>query len=761
MTLIDQSCFVGRAEQIMFINGDFKIMRFSAVDYNSLPDEVWDASNVRVKAYNLPFIFGMTYKIYGSWQNSRSYGWQFCSSGTYILENPQSRDTLIGYLSSSLFKKIGVRTAEKIVDTLGLGAIDLIMQDRTCLDKVKGLSRAKKDAIVDALIASAELSKLVTALAKYGIKTKDIMQIRLFYPDSRTALEAIKSNPYSLLRFGIAFKVCDQIAAGLGIPADSDARLVSSLGLAARQLCSTTGNTYTSTDAVKSAAVQILDSSRPHAVCADKLDKAMRLQSDLRKDQIVIRSADGVPVVFPRRLDDAEMSTALKLQVLLEQTVSTRTKKAVADTIAKYARRSADITISDEQADAIENALTHPVSIITGGPGTGKTTIVKGIISVYKAMHPFAAYGERITCMAPTGKAARRLSESTGMPASTIHHALGITPETKYQTNGSFASLSGLIIVDEVSMVSMMLMSQLVDAVNSDDSILVLVGDENQLPSVGPGAVMHALIETHPDIYVSRLTKIYRQADGSTIPINAEKIKDQDSSLVWGDDFRFITETDPQKIAEKVCSVYKEEIAKTGIQETAVLCPRRIEKSGNREHVCASDALTVKLRDAVNPITDRAYIMVNHVKLHTGDRVMQTKNSETSVNGDCGTIESLIRDAGNNVIGCRIRWDYMSAGDAPDAVDAEDMDTIVLAYAMSIHKSQGSQYKTVIIPLPEERHCPLYKRRLFYTAVTRASEKVILIGSASMISVCVSGLEEERKTLLAERLERRLHGSRS
>ena len=487
----------------------------------------------------------------------------------------------------------------------------------------------------------------------------------------------------------------------------------------------------------------------------------MRLQSDLRKDQIVIRSADGVPVVFPRRLDDAEMSTALKLQVLLEQTVSTRTKKAVADTIAKYARRSADITISDEQADAIENALTHPVSIITGGPGTGKTTIVKGIISVYKAMHPFAAYGERITCMAPTGKAARRLSESTGMPASTIHHALGITPETKYQTNGSFASLSGLIIVDEVSMVSMMLMSQLVDAVNSDDSILVLVGDENQLPSVGPGAVMHALIETHPDIYVSRLTKIYRQADGSTIPINAEKIKDQDSSLVWGDDFRFITETDPQKIAEKVCSVYKEEIAKTGIQETAVLCPRRIEKSGNREHVCASDALTVKLRDAVNPITDRAYIMVNHVKLHTGDRVMQTKNSETSVNGDCGTIESLIRDAGNNVIGCRIRWDYMSAGDAPDAVDAEDMDTIVLAYAMSIHKSQGSQYKTVIIPLPEERHCPLYKRRLFYTAVTRASEKVILIGSASMISVCVSGLEEERKTLLAERLERRLHGSRS
>lgn len=758
--------FKGRALRQIFASPDgYRAIAFAAEDPGNLPDEVQDSYEVVVRGHT-PYFPGAHCTVYGAWCDSPKYGWQFQSDGRFTIKLPGlSSDLQAEYCLMHIVKSSALRLcdAQQIFNTVGLDAIDKIQRNGYSFGKIKDLARFDWEKITDDVRAALALPTLMELLIPYGLTSAEIRRICTAYGDHYLDAEAdLKRNPYGLIGDSASFDTCDKIAAGSGLQANDPTRIIAGMGAVITSFCQMTGNTYMPVSGASGlihATCRLLNHQPWQPVAADDVCAVLQSKDSARLDHIVIRSTADGPQAFTRSMDNAEQQTSLYISAMLQELPSRKraeaAEKAVNDVCSHHSADEPDL--SDEQKDAVRNALTHRVSVITGGPGTGKTTILHCIIDayqkMYKKMYPYLKDGGRITLMAPTGKAAQRMTSAIGMPAHTIHHTLGIATEDAEVPMAKKNSLTGLIIIDEASMLSMMLMRQIMTAVSLADSMLVLVGDENQLPSVGPGRVLHELISSQA-VCVSRLTQIYRQDGASLIPVNAEKIRDKDSDLTWSDDFQFVEASDDAEAAGKVCDIYKEESAANGCAETAVLCPRRVETTGGFRHECASDVLAVRLRNLVNPIRRGEHApTANGTEFHTGDRVMQTKNCQTSVNGDTGTIMRLITYGGKIPTACSILWD----GQAEETVvSLADMSTITLAYAVSVHKSQGSQYRTVIIPLPSENRSPLYTRRLLYTAVTRATEKVIIVGDKRMIRTCVEGHKPERKSLLAARLRRRM-----
>jgi exodeoxyribonuclease V alpha subunit len=382
--------------------------------------------------------------------------------------------------------------------------------------------------------------------------------------------------------------------------------------------------------------------------------------------------------------------------------------------IIAQAERACGITLADQQREAVKMAVTNNISIITGGPGTGKTTVIQVIYAVYKKI-----FGGSVAFAAPTGRATRRLSESVGADAATLHSTLGLREDSD---EANRLIKADLLVVDEVSMVDMSLAYLLFSNLNPGTKLL-LVGDDNQLPSVGAGNVLRELLQSGA-IPVTKLNVVHRQAQTSRINLNAHAILQNDTGLMYGTDFHFVSIADPAEAAEHVKNIYYDSIRRLmanrksyAADEVQILCPMRVKGK------CGADALNKEIQETLNPASaDKPEVAVGFKRFRLYDKVMQTKNKDDISNGDIGRIRGIVKERNGRY---EVEIDF---GGGRNAVyGPEEMQSIDLAYATTIHKSQGSEYPVVIIPILNEAYNML-QRNLIYTAITRAKDKVILVG---------------------------------
>lgn len=401
-----------------------------------------------------------------------------------------------------------------------------------------------------------------------------------------------------------------------------------------------------------------------------------------------------------------------------------------------YEERLMNLKLAPEQREAVKMALTKGLSVITGGPGTGKTLIQKAILDIYRRQYPKAG----ICCSAPTGRAARRMEQQSGCTASTVHKALGLVADEDGNYGEPEIIEADLILVDEVSMLDIYLAGYLFGAIEYGKRI-VLIGDADQLPSVGSGAVLSEIIVSGR-ISVVRLDQVFRQDSGSRIATNAKKIRHGDASLEYGDDFQFISSPNMQTSAEKIAELYLQEAKRYGIDNVALLTPYR------QKTETGANALNERLRELVNPRSPGKPEIVRSKRVfRCGDKVMQIKNHDDVNNGDIGYIRD-ISGSGEDTI---IQVDF---GDGRmKEHEPADLDMLDFGYAFTVHKSQGSEYKSVIINL-QCAHYNMLTRPLIYTAITRGKERVIIVGEKRALCIAIKKTDtEKRGTCLAQRLQ--------
>ena len=701
-------------------------------DVHNLPTSIKPKDGkafITITGYNLPQIEGCNVRFFGNWVTTK-YGTQL-KSESYEIIPPDTEKGLIKFLSSKAFPGIGLLTAKRMVDMFSLAIIDIIESSPNKLLAVKGITPSKLAMFVASYKEVQNYSRLAAFLAPYGISGDAITRISKEL--GKDSIQKIEDNPYTLQNIsGIGFKTCDRIARGLGVSLDSYKRIEGGIIDRLKTLCDGEGNMFADINDLYRETLKLLNEGLdPAPINNENFKNSLELM--VKKRIVVIRKERDV---YLFQYDQAESKTARKMLWLLENEVDESDKKKIEKELEKYSS-SSSIELSIKQKQAVKLSLSNRISVITGGPGTGKSTIQMAIISVYKNV-----FGKDVTLMAPTGKASRRMAECTGLDASTIHSKLHIyqgMDKTPVKIN------SGLVIIDEVSMVDGILINNVLEAIADKNVHLILIGDIDQLPSVGPGAVLGEVISSGV-IPTTRLTEIFRQKDGGIIVDNAIKINNGRYDLKFDQDFMLLQANNEEEAKKLVLEEYQKEVKERGIDNVALLSPLR--KSQSRFTV-VSDELNKELQNAINPMGDGKIMCKFHNKeFRTGDKVMQWKNTETSSNGDIGEIISIYEDPEIGIL-VEIIWDNGNKVVA----NKEDLETIDLAYAMSVHKSQGSEYDCVIIPMLSCQFSRLHKRNLLYTGVTRAKKKVIIVGDTYCISRCIAQSDtNKRNTLLADRL---------
>lgn len=694
----------------------FTIASLRPEDTAGLPKAIVDeagANGLAIKGAFARIGVGQRLRLIGKWTYSARYGWGFAVEAYEELP-PNSREALIEYLSSGLFKGIGPKLAQAIVEKFGERTLEVIKEDPEALASVRGISLVKAQAIVEASRDAARFEELVLWLRPFHISTAKIMQIHQRYGEG--AKKRIFSNPYCLCDDvqGIGFKVADAIAKFCNISPNNDYRIRAALihtlneatveghvFLPFGQLIQKTGNT-------------LQDGSIGGDVDANDIS---RISLEMRNmDELVMEVEDNA--VYLPALWNNECYVAQKLRALTS-VQPPEFREAVEETIAKLEAKHG-ITYAEKQREAFRMLPEKKVMVITGGPGTGKTTIIQGIIEIYKRNFP----GCKISLAAPTGRAAKRIEEATKMEAKTIHRLLEYRPTedgwVECGRNEGNPLEADVLIIDETSMIDVALCATLLRAVRIGTTA-VFVGDVDQLPSVGPGNVLKDIIASER-VPVVRLNAIFRQAEGSKIVVNASKINQGDTELSFGDDFEFIEASD-EELPALIKRIYLEEVARVGaLFEVQVLTPFR------KKTDIGSEALNKILQDAINPkASEKAEVKHGGRVFRKGDKVMQCRNNyEKEVfNGDMGTIELVDKDK----VFVRIDENVVT-------YTKDDLDDLQLAYATTIHKAQGCEYDTVIIPLSFQ-HKRMLQRNLIYTGVTRAKKKVILVGDRRALSYAI------------------------
>ena len=730
---------IGSYSRTIYSSDEFAINLYLSRDTANLPDDIKPGKNgrtfIKVSGTNIPTTESIPVKFYGSWEVNK-YGQEFKAlSFEYV--KPETKNGLIAFLSSDVFPGIGPRTAERIVTRFGEDSLQVLRDDPDSLLEVPGITAEKLEVIKSAYAVSRSYAELAVFLGNCGIEGKTIFKINeelspIALRNNTSARKMIEANPYILMDIsGVSFSVCDKIAISLGSSLDCAQRIEAVIMDVLSSQTSVTGGMYVHINTLKAETYSRLN--RAFAKPVVTAEQIAHEIDHLREiGDIVIRSKAAV---YKKSFDEAEYKTSQNIVSMLKLPFSTA--QDVEPVVEDYCR-SSRIRPSEKQKQAIIKCLKNRVSIITGGPGTGKTTIIKGVIACYAKMNPLSS----VTCMAPTGKAARRMSEATGRPATTIHKRLRLyDPENAVQQLERIEE--GLVLVDEVSMVDNFLASKLMAAIDKSRCQLVLIGDRDQLPSVGPGAFLQEAIESGV-IPCTRLTEIFRQKDGGSIIENAIKVNLGKENLNYTDDFQFVEAKDEDDALEKISEIFVKECKTWGIENVALLTPRRTVKGDVK---CVADALNPILQKLVNPDA-KAAVTFHNTEYCSGDRVMQWKNGDLSSNGDVGVITSIHKnDDGDNVVD--IEWENGNT----ETCDRKAMETIGLAYAMSVHKSQGSEYSCVIIPVLWSQRCPLFKRNLLYTGITRAKSRVILVGDTKSIQYMVHSIDEGRHSLLSKRLE--------
>ena len=670
--------------------------------------------------YCLPTSDKVRYNMTGKWSKSQKHGIQFEVERYEEVITP-TREGIIAYLASGQIRGIGKKTAERIYDTFGQETLQVLDQEPKKLLTVRGISEKKLRKIVDSYLANRGARDVIAFLAPHGVSPS--RAVRLYREYGEETMDIVRNHPYRLCELaGIAFRTADKLAMSMGIDPLSPERIDQAL-------------LYTLTDAETKGHL-CLEKHTFLKECLKLLDTAGMTQDmaasravRLIQEERLVTYGDSV-----FKAKTAGIEESLAYEIVRKMRGSVEEYPDLDDSISGE-ERVLRFRLAPEQCEAVKMGLTSKLCVITGGPGTGKTSVQRALLDLYKKRFPAA----RIVCCAPTGKAARRMEQSTGVPSATVHRVLGLIANEDGQYGDPETLDADLVLVDEVSMLDVYLAEKLFRSIPAT-ARLILVGDSDQLPSVGPGAVLKEIIGSGR-VPVVRLDQVFRQKNGSRIAANAKLIRHGNLSLEYGPDFEFYDSTDMSVSAEIIESLYLQETARCGIDNMVLLSPYR------QKTETGANALNQRLQGKVNPPADGKMDAVHgQRRFRTGDKVMQIKNCEEINNGDVGYITSISGTPTESIV----KIDF---GDGR-VVDYEngDLDMLDLGYACTVHKSQGSEYKSVIINL-QCAHSVMLVRPLIYTAITRAKEKVLIVGERRALCTAIRRIDtEQRGTKLAQRI---------
>lgn len=698
-------------ERITFQNAEngYSVMKVKVKGYDDLVTLVGNLLEVPAGAVLL---------CEGEWRVDKRYGQQFqCETWEEVM--PATAYGIEKYLGSGLVKGIGPKFAKLIVGHFGTDTIEVIETDIERLYEVPGISKKRVEKIRESWEKQKDIKNVMLFLQGFGVSTAYAAKIYRQY--GKESIDNVKENPYRLADdiWGIGFKTADGIARKMGYEMNDERRLRSGLIYTLNQLADE-GHCYAEEEQLIATAKQLLE--------ADEECIRTAMTHAIETEDLML---DGTAIYLPP-FYYAECGTANRLNTLVH------TKEAGSIFTARFdlakLQRETGIEYDEVQVEAIRQAIASKVMVLTGGPGTGKTTTTKAIIAALQSA------GMRILLAAPTGRAAKRMSEATGMEAKTIHRLLEYNPQDGYKRNDENPLEGDALIVDECSMIDIILMNNLTKALPTTMR-LVLVGDIDQLPSVGAGNVLRDIIDSGV-IPVVRLTRIFRQAQSSRIVMSAHAINRgcfPDISNGQHTDFFFMKQEEPEKVAETIVSLVRDRLPKAYRQPNAnIQVPTPMQRG-----VVGAANLNVALQQALNHNT--AALVRGGYTFKEGDRVMQLRNNydKDVYNGDLGYVRSVDMEERTLTVdfdGQMVEY------------EASELDELTLAYATTIHKSQGSEYPIVVMPVLMT-HYVMLQRNLIYTGITRAKKICVLVGQTKALAYAIHNMKVlKRNTRLKERL---------
>ena len=679
-------------------------------------------NSIKVVGHFLPTVAGVKVDMAGHWKKDARYGLQFEMESYEEIVGSDKR-SIVAYLSSGMIPGIGSVLAERIYNTFGAQTLEVLDQDPSRVSEVLGISKKKCEQFCKAYMETRSARKLINLLAPFNISAPQAVKLRQEL--GTDAQRLLMEFPYMVFeRDLIDFEIADQLAQASGIPQNAPERLAAGLIYALKQ------------------------AEHEGHLCMHKETFVRRAVNLLRAPQVTWKA------VAQRAFEMIKEGRLSLFYDYVYRPIMAKAEEDVATWICDMLHRDSlpymgdlddeidgqqtemGFTFAEEQRHAIRTALISPICIISGGPGTGKTSIQRAILNIYKKSFP----DSNVVCCAPTVRAARRMEQSTGYPASTIHKVLNLTAGEVHELKDIDLLEADLVLVDEVSMMDMLTTWYLFNAL-PPSCRLILVGDADQLPSVGPGAVLNELLACG-QLPAVILDKVFRQSEGSLVAENAQRIRHGVTDLEFGDDFQFWPSAEETQSAQYLMWFYKREVDRYGVDNVALLTPfRKKSKTGVY-------SLNAALHDTINPASpEKDEIETGQRVLRVGDKVMQMKNRDFASNGDIGYICTSKRDSDGILVEVDFGDDRVVAYE-----DAESLRQVELAYAATIHKSQGSEYDAVLINI-QNMHGKMLNRALIYTAETRAKKQVIIVGDWEAVVRAIQTADTKRRnTMLAVRI---------